>query len=174
MKYKLSFKINFRKVIIASILIIGIIPFVINSRNKSLVNEWRTRYNIDDQHIFTQELKRGMASFICYLLSDASDRDITIQASLDDILPTNPTEQQFNHKLQYVLSHYKTYPNDFKLALIRLFKDSYTQSQKTGTFEAALWHKSLKQYYMVVYATLDDQHKTFNYGPAREKPLPTP
>jgi|SRR5579859_1464543 len=173
MNYKLDFKINLRKIIVALLMIIGIVPFVINSRNKSLINEWRTRYNIDDHHIFTQEIKRGMASFICYLLIESSEQ-IEVQLYLDDISPTTPTEQQFNDELQHILGHYKTYPNDFKLALIRLFKNSYTQSQTSGELDKALWQKSLKQYYKVIYAMLDDEHRSFNYGAAQDKALPKP
>ncbi len=174
MNYKLDFKFNMRKTIAALILIIAIIPLVINTQKNSMINEWRTRYNIDDQHIFTQELKNGLATFICYMLIETGPEQLEVQTVLDDHAIASPTEQEFNTQLQSVLEHYQSYPNDFKLALIKLYKNSYTLSQKSGSLDKQVWKKSLRQYYNLIYSMLDDSHKTFSYGPSQGGFLPAP
>jgi hypothetical protein len=174
MNYKLDFKFNTRRIIAALLLIIAVIPLVINRHHNSMLNEWRTRYNIDDQHIFTQELKNGVASFICYMLIQTGPEQVEVQTDLDDHEIVSPTEQEFNDQLQSILNHYQTYPNDFKLALIKLYKNSYTLSQKSGSVDKQVWKKSLSQYYNLIYTMLDTTNKTFAYGPLQGKILPAP
>ena len=172
MNYKIDLKFSARKITAGLAIIIGIVPFIIKSNNKSVINEWRAQYNIDDQHIITQDLRNGMASFICYLLVDTASENIEVQAYIDDFTPTTPTEQHFHEELQRILTSYDSYPNDFKLALIKLFKNCYIFSLSAGVFDKRTWHYALKQYYRVVYAMLDDQHQAFSYGPAQGKMLP--
>ncbi len=183
------------------------------------IKTWQKQYFLDKN--LGQEYLNTLASYISYLMQTKPDEikkylQEDIDAAMKSVSKINGSENKV--------------PNTFKLALIKVFKNAYSQAYKDtmkiekakkaqlaallarrrqkGTnkkpseqpatekieliedsrsddqeptdtsdslhIDRCAWKQALNNYYATIYALLDDQHKTFNYGHRRGKTLPAP
>lgn len=178
MNYKIDLRLNFRKLVTATLFIIAIIPLAIKTQNKSKLVQWQATYHINDDHILTQDLKNGICSFIVYLLIRSGMPSTNTQAIFSQLPTAEPSEQKFNAELQTAMAAYPNYQllvvNNFRQAMQRLFTNSYLDAYKMGNFDKKAWQKSLLSYYKIIYDRLDNNHKNFGYGPLKGRSLPRP
>lgn len=178
MNYKIDMRLNFRKLVTATLLIIALIPLAIKTQNKSKLAQWQATYHINDDHILTQDLKNGICSFIVYLLMRSNVPSTGTQATFSQLPATEPNEQKFNAELQTAMASYPNYQllvvNNFRQAMQRLFTNSYLDAYKQGNFDKNAWQKSLLSYYKILYDKLDNSHTNFGYGPLKGRALPKP
>lgn len=137
-----------------------VLCLAIDGRDQAQMNGWKKSYYVDKQ--LDQSYLNGIASFIAYLVTQ------------------KPSETYFNTEFQRIMASYPQAPHYFKLSLIKLFKNAFTQLHKQKqnsegilSKEEMIWKYELMGYYETMYPLLDNQHKTFGYGQYRGKPLPS-